>query len=282
MAAGLCAGLLAASPARALTYRVTAADRDRDVARYGGGHAFWLPDNGSHTNIPNGNSTRFVFTDDSGRLNVSDDMTTARLTGTIQSLGNASSIWDVDILFNLGMDYNTYAHGHVDPNGDTHDGQAKRELYSNQYVDHGGTIDPASWRYFYMDEDNATLTGAVGSGYEGTTLDLYQRPNGNDYGKYVFQMGEGANGKNLNLGFSGWLGYTTEQMGDEESHQSYGGWGDWGGSWGGWGHNCRRSHGYEGVGDINVDLQPIPEPISAGLTMMGLGALTVTTRRRRK
>jgi PEP-CTERM motif-containing protein len=273
VAAGLCAGLLTASPAQALVYRVTAAQSDPGVARYGGGHSFWMPDNNSHSNIPNGNSSKFVFMNDSGRLNVSDDMTSARMTGTIQSLGQSSSMWDVDIMFILGMGYDTYADGHADPNGDTRDGKAKRELKHNQYADHGGTVDPESWRYFYMDEGNATLTGALGGGYEGTTLDLYQRPNGRGYGKYVFQMGEGANGKNLNMGLSGWLGYTTAELGEED---------DGGQSWGGWGNNGPGHDGYTGIGDINVDLEPIPEPISAGLAMMGLGALTVATRRRRK
>ncbi len=284
VATGLCAGLLAASPAQALTYRVTEADRDSSVANYSGGHAFWLPDNGSHTNIPNGNSSNFVFKNDSGRLNVSDDMTSARLTGTLQSVGKASSMWDVDIMFILGMDSATYSNDHIDPNGNTHDGKVKRELKSSQYVDNGGTIDPETWRYFYMDESNATLTGSAGSGYEGTTLDLYQRPNGRDYGKYVFQMGEGANGKNLNLGLSGWLGYTTAQTGEQDSQRSYSRtsrYSRWG-SRSNYSNYCRNGHGYEGVGDINIDLEPIPEPISAGLTMMGLGALTVVTRRRRK
>ncbi len=278
VATGLCAGLLAASPAQALTYRVTGADRDSSVARYSGGHAFWLPDNRSHTNIPNGRSSKFVFLNDTGRLNVSDDMTSARLTGTIQAVGRASSMWDVDIMFILGMDSATYADGHTDPNGDTHDGKVKRELKHNQYADHGGTIDPEAWRYFYMDESNATLTGSAGGGYEGTTLDLYQRPNGWDYGKYVFQMGEGANGKNLNLGMSGWLGYTTADTGDQDESQSHSRWSRWGSG----GNYSQNGHGYEGIGDINIDLEPIPEPVSAGLTMMGLGALTVATRRRRK
>lgn len=276
IAGGLCAGLCIASSAQAITYRVSEADRDPSVADYSGGHSFWLPDNGSHTNIPNGWSSNFVFMNDSGRLNVSDDQTTARLTGTIQAVGKASSMWEVDIRFILGMDSNTYANNHMDPNGDTHDGEVKRELHADQYADQGGTVDPTSWRYFYMDESNATLTGAEGSAYEGTTLDLYQRPNGDDYGKYVFQLGEGANGKNLNLGMSGWLGYNSAEVAEL----------DYGRSYRKWKHRGRNYYcgpqGYSGVGDINIDLEPIPEPVSAGLTLMGLSALALGTRRRRR
>jgi len=281
VAAGICAGLLTASTAQALTYRVSAADRDASVAPYSGGHAFWLPDNGSGTNIPNGNSSKFVFKNDSGLLTVSDDKTSARLTGTIQAVGKASSMWDVDIMFILGMDSATYKNDHVDPKGDTHDGKVKRELYSHAYADNGGTVDPDTWRYFYMDESNATLKGAAGSGYEGTTLDLYQRPNGADYGKYVFQLGEGASGKNLKMGMSGWLGYTTAETGEQESYRSYRRWGSRSSRYSRYSrYNCGPK-GYSGYGDINIDLEPIPEPVSAGLTMMGLGALTLTTRRRR-
>lgn len=263
--AGLLLGLLVAAPAQALTYRVTEADRDSSVAPFSGGHAFWLPDNSSGTNIPNGDSPKFLFINDSGRFNVSDDMTTAHLTGTLQAQGDSSSIWDVDIMFFLGMDYDTFANDHIDPNGDTHDGSAKEELYSDAYVDNGGTIDPTTWRYFYMDESQSTLTGAAGSGYEGVVLDLFQRPDGDNFGKYIFQMGEGANGKNLNFGASVWLGYTTADTSNYASTYD----------------NGYINDIFSGIGDINIDLEPIPEPISAGLTLMGLGALTVTTRRRR-
>ncbi len=265
IAAGLVSSLLATASAQALTYKVSAAERDRTASRSSGGHAFWLPDSRYGNNIPNGRSSDFLFMNNSGRLHVSDDMTSARMTGTIQSVGNASSIWEVDINFILGMNYDTYKDDHVDPNGDTHDGKAKRELRSSQYADNGGTIDPSSWKYFYMDEDNATLTGADGSGYDGVILDMFQRPNGRDYGKYVFQLGEGANGKNLNMGMSGWLGYNGDQKLDKKSY--YG--------------RCVKKRGYEGYGDINVDLDPIPEPVSAGLATMGLGALVLRTRRRR-
>lgn len=280
IAAGLCAGVLATSTADAITYRVSTAERDRNVSGSSGGHAFWLPDNGSGTNIPNGRSSRFLFTNNSGRLTVSDDQTSARLTGTIQSVGKASSLWDVDIMFILGMDYDAYTHNHTDPNGDTHDGVEKRELYRNQYANRGGTVDPESWQYFYMDESNATLTGAAGGSYAGTTLDLFQRPNGDDYGKYVFQLGEGANGKNLNMGMSGWLGYTTAETGEQGSYRSYSRWGR-SSRHGRYSRYDCGPQGYAGFGDINIDLEPIPEPLTAGLTLIGLGTLTLATRRRR-
>lgn len=265
IAAGLVSSLLATASAEALTYKVSAAERDRTASRSDGGHAFWMPDSRYGSHIPNGRSSDFLFMNDSGRLHVSDDMTSARMTGTIQSVGDASSIWEVDINFILGMNYDTYKDDHVDPNGDTHDGRAKKELRSSQYVSNGGTVDTSAWKYFYMDEDNATLTGADGSSYDDVVLDMYQRPNGRDYGKYVFQLGEGANGKNLNMGMSGWLGYNGYQELDRKSYYS----------------RCVKKRRFCGYGDINVDLEPVPEPISAGLATMGLGALVLRTRRRR-
>ena len=256
----LAAGLFIAAPASAITtYHATEAQRDPGVAPFSGGHALWLPDN-SPSHIPNGNSSRFLFVDHSGQMVVSDDKTTAHLTGIIRAEGDPASVWAVDVMFILGMNYSTFANGHTDPLGGIHDGQAKKELFSNQYVDNGGTIDPTTWYYYYMDEQNATLIGTADGNYEGVTLNLFQRPNGNDFGKYVFQLGEGANGKNLNLGFSGWLGYHPADLGLQDAYD--------------------QQEYFSGIGDINIDLEAIPEPVTATLTFMGLGALGLATRRR--
>lgn len=261
LAGGLLLGLCPSHPASAAVYRVTTAEKDPDVAIHSGGQALWLPDNDAGTQIPNGNRSGFEFIGDTGRMEVSDDLTTAHLTGTIRAMGDAASAWDVQVTFILGMDYDTFAHGHTDPFGGTHNGRIFRALQPGSYADQGGPVDPATWRYFYLDESRATLTGAAGGGYQGVILDLFQRPNDADFGKFIFQLGVGANGANLNPGFSGWLGYASRPGQD-------------------------ALPAFFGIGDINVDLEPItqeptiPEPATATLFLAGLTLLSLNARRR--
>ena len=230
--------------------------------QYGGngGHAFWLPDNpgeddhnhhgdrgGSSHSIPNGGSPTFLFVDDSGVLEFSMDLTSATMTGQIASVGNPNSVWDVEIHFILGMNNAEFTNpaGHTNPLGGTSFGLQKRELSGAAYTENGGPVDPSTWRYYYIDESNSTLTG-VGGLIDGAVLNLTQRPSGADYGKYAFQVGEGANGKNVHLGASTWFSYSGR---------------------------------YKGIGDINIDLKPIPAPGAATLAMLAAGI--AGTRRRR-
>ncbi|MCB9846786.1 MAG: hypothetical protein H6814_00080 [Phycisphaeraceae bacterium] len=213
----------------------------------GGGHAFWFPDNGG-AQVPNGGNATFQFVDDSGVLTFNTALTSATMTGRIASAGNPGSVWDVEIHFILGMSNAEFTNpmGHLNPNGGTSFGQQKRELHSNAYIENGGPVDPATWRYFYIDESNSNLTG-VGGAIEGVVLDITQRPGGNDYGRYVFQVGEGANGKNIHFGASTWFSY---------------------------------SGAFHGVGDINIDLKEIPAPGAATLAMLAAG-IGGSRRRRR-
>jgi hypothetical protein len=106
---------------------------------------------------------------------------------------------------------------------------------------------------------SSTLTGT--GLLAGATLDLYQHPT--DLSS-PYQLGEGANSKNINLGFSGWLGW-----------------------------NVRTTAGYTGpilsvgAGDINANLavtnnDDVPELGSLAVMCAGLFALGYIRRRRRE
>ena len=193
------------------------------------GHSFWLPEL---------DSGRFLF-DPNGTFNEYDD-DTAHLFGTIVSELDDTKKWDVDIWFDLTEDPKV---------------KPKKELPDFNYVENGGTIDTRTWRYYNMDESRATLTGV--DFYDGKELTLSQMPKD---GKYAFQVGVGANGKNTNFGMAGWLGYTGS---------------------------------YDSVkADINVDLipdpnhpsnsTPVPEPMTMGLfSLVGLLGLSVTSLKRK-
>lgn len=239
------AGLSITSIAQAgISYSINPAVADQ----YGGngGHTFWFPDNGGNE-IPNGGNTAFHFADDSGVLVFSMDMTTATMTGQLVSVGDPTSVWDVEIRFILGMNNAEYTNpaGHLNPLGGTSFGHQKRELNGAAYSENGGPVDASTWRYYYMDESNATLTG-VGGGIDGDVLTLTQRPAGAEYGKHAFQVGGGANGKNVHFGASTWFSYTGR---------------------------------FHGVGDINIDLKEIPAPGAASLAMLACGIAGVRRKR---
>lgn len=241
----LIAGLASASSALAgPIYSINPAQADQ----YGGnaGHTFWFPGNGG-AEIPTGGNTTFHFVDDSGVLEFSMDLTSATMTGRLASVGDPDSVWDVVIHFILGMDNADFTNpmGHLNPNGGTSFGQQKRELNGSAYTENGGPVDPSAWRYYYIDESNSTLTG-VGGDIDGEVLDITQRPGGADYGKFVFQVGEGANGKNVHFGASTWFSYSGR---------------------------------FNGQGDINIDLKEIPAP--GAMTLAAIAAGACGTRRRR-
>ncbi len=192
------------------------------------GHSFWLPEL---------KSGRFLF-DPNGTFNEYDDET-AHLFGTIVSEKDDTKKWEVDIWFERTTDPKV---------------KPKKELPRFNYVENGGSIDTSKWYYYNMDEDRATLTGV--DFYDGKELNLYQMPRD---GKYAFQVGVGASGKNTNFGMAGWLGYTGSYTSDKA--------------------------------DINVDLipgpndpsnsTPVPEPMTMGLLSLGLLGLSVTSLKRK-
>lgn len=209
------------------TYEVKPAHKSHTP--HSGGHVFWLPGDG----IPNGGNSTFLAKDAPLELLVEDHGPggyVAYLTGAIQSVGDSDSMWDVKFEFHEN-DSRT----------------PKRELNSDNYSDNGGPIDPSTWIMFDIYE--ATFSGLGDNA--GVVVDVAQKGLDRNYG---FQLGDGANGKNLNFGMSGWIMYDYEQ----DTHR----------------------------GDLNVDLCvkndtpeiPTPAALPAGLAMLGLA---VARRRRR-
>lgn len=78
--------------------------------------------------------------------------------------------------------------------GQTPEAGPKLELMDHAYVDQGGTINPDTWLYFASFDGLLVGTGA----HAGIELVLTQRGP-------AFQLGFGANGKNLEYGGSGWF-----------------------------------------------------------------------------
>lgn len=238
-AAALVAAAVVTAPAAAsTTYQAKEAQKDSAVSNHTGGHAFWSPQ---------GSST---FVNNSGKFETFDDGT-ARLTGTIQfNAQGQHPQFAADVKFVNAMTYDQYMNpnGHLDPNGVVRHGMPKLELKSSAYASNGGSVDPETFTFYYLDETASTLTG-LGS-ISGFDLTLTQRPAGNDYGKMIFMFGEGANGKNTNLGLSGWLSYN--HNGQSVEH-----------------------------GDINIDLCPtaVPTPSAAGMGLVTLAGLLIRRRR---
>ncbi|MFN7964020.1 MAG: SdrD B-like domain-containing protein [Thermoanaerobaculia bacterium] len=162
----------------------------------GGGHAFWLP----------GIDTDLVFTPDPGSFTVRTDGT-ASITGTAWSTAHPSRGFDV-VVDLAGLTS-------IAPPG-----SPKKELAAGAYIENGGPIDPSTWFYY------TSMTGSMfGVGdYAGAVIRLARTGP-------AFQVGVGANGKNLNLGGSAWFAWTVE-------HQP----------------NVGTALPTTGQGDINVDL----------------------------
>lgn len=158
---------------------VEAADADPLWSIFPGGHALWLDKNG----------TDYVFGDHPGSFVELGDGT-ARLTGTVFSASDPSRGFEIDVSFS-GFTTTTPP------------GSPKLELHSAAYVANGGPIDPATW--WYYTGFSGTLTG-VGS-LAGALVDLTRTGP-------AFQVGVGANNKNLAFGASGWFTWTVVSQPD--------------------------------------------------------------------
>ncbi len=138
-----------------------------------GGQAFWFP----------GIVTDLVFTPDPGTFIANGDGT-ARLTGTLRSVSDPTKIFTVDVELS-GFTTTTPS------------GSPKKELQSSAYVENGGPINTATWAYYTT--YTGTLTGA--GSYAGAVITITRTGP-------AFQIGVGADGKNIGFGGSGWFLWT--------------------------------------------------------------------------
>ncbi|MFT5732476.1 MAG: hypothetical protein ACJAZN_001657 [Planctomycetota bacterium] len=145
-----------------------------DVARYGGGHAIWIP----------GLATDFVFQPGA--------MFVERADGSARLEGIAYSASDPSLMFLAGVNFAD----RIDPQapGYPPTSSPKLELQSSAYVAGGGTVDPNGWHYY-----GNTLGELKGLGrLRGASIRVDRRGP-------AFQIGNGASGKNERYGACGWL-----------------------------------------------------------------------------
>jgi hypothetical protein len=166
----------------------------------GGGHAFYIP----------GLGIKYVFINDSGLFHEHVTLGTAELTGIIENEGEPGNQWDVHVDFSVRINPGDIGYPPA--------GSPKKELDPSAYIENGGPIDTSTWYYYEVTQ--CLLTG-LGNNAGAVVNFVRMGP--------AFQVGFGANGKNLNFGASGWLqGTYTDPSGTD--HDIY--------------------------GDINIDLNP--------------------------
>lgn len=146
------------------------------------GHAFWLP----------GIGTDFVFDPEPGSFIQNADGT-ASITGEIRRRS------DPAIAFSVVVDLSGFTA--VAPSG-----SPKKELPDSKYVENGGPIDTSTWVYY--ENVMGLLVGIdalVGAEVEFSRIGP------------AFQLGAGANGKNLEFGASTWFEWTVISEADDPS-----------------------------------------------------------------
>ncbi len=153
-------------PARAL----------RDDLVYGGtaGHALYMP----------GIGLDFVL--EPGAVLIERTNGTALLQGVFARSSNPGQRFAAHVEFDQRVD--------AGESGYPPAGSPKKELFASAYVEGGGPID-TNWWHYYLTTDGL-LTGLTD--FDGATIHLTR------VGP-AFQVGLGANGKNLHYGASGWL-----------------------------------------------------------------------------
>ncbi|HEY0514519.1 MAG TPA: SdrD B-like domain-containing protein [Thermoanaerobaculia bacterium] len=161
-----------------------------------GGQAFWFP----------GIVTDLVFTPNPGGFVINGDGT-AHLTGSVRSVSDPTKGFTVDVQFS---GFTTTA-----PSG-----SPKKELQSSAYSENGGPVNTATFAYFTAYTGTLTGTGS----YAGAVITISRTGP-------AFQIGVGANGKNINFGGSGWFLWTVTSQPTS-------------------GNNLQTT----GQGDINIDL----------------------------
>jgi hypothetical protein len=140
-------------------------------------HAVWLP----------GISTNLIFFPEPGTFQEFTNGT-AHLTGTARSLTNMASGFVVDVTLS-GFQFTPPP------------GSPKKDLRSAAYIENGGPVNPATWHYYT--NFSGTLTGF--GIYDGAVLSLTR------VGP-AFQVGVGANNKNVHYGASAWFMWIVVQQ----------------------------------------------------------------------
>ena len=204
-------------------YYALPAEKDATYGQYSGGHSLWLP----------GIGTDFVFTSVNPGIFTEKMDGTATLTGTVVRKSDSGKKFDVSVDFSLRTN--------TPPPG-----SPKLELKPAAYASNGGPIDPGTWHYYEV--WGGTLLGLMD--FAGAEIDIERTGPS-------FQVGVGANGKNLNFGGSGWLDWIVL------SQPTTGG-----------------SLQYTGQGDWNLDFQPVPEP--GTMLLLGSGLIGLIGYRMKK
>ncbi|MBM4256886.1 MAG: PEP-CTERM sorting domain-containing protein [Deltaproteobacteria bacterium] len=229
-----------ASPTQASTFSVTESYTDPVYGKYSGGTALWLPGIGSD----------YVFTTP-GTFTTNGPGAT--LTGSVWSQSDPQEGFALNIQFS----------GLVQPGdpGYAPPDSPKRELTRRAYSEKGGPVKVNEWVYYTV--FTGTLTGL--GNYAGFEIDLVR------VGP-AFQMGYGANGKNLNFGGSGWFQVTASRAPQGQSP-------------------LQLTPG--GHGDFNLDFENriivvdppiniVPEPGSLVLFATGVVGLVALRRHKRR
>lgn len=159
------------------------ADSDPVWSASGSSHALTLP----------GIASDLVF-EAGSTLTLGDDGS-VRLEGVVARKADATRRFAVDVAFCTRLDPGDVGHAP--------EGSPKLELYDSAYVENGGPVDPSTWVYFT--ETKGVLTGL--DAWAGAVVKLSRMGP-------AFQLGEGANGKNVLFGGSGWLVVECESQPD--------------------------------------------------------------------
>lgn len=218
---------LSASAVSAATYTASTAYND-SYGIHGDGHSLTM------------NGINLDFEAD-GMFSVSGS--TATLTGTASTNGGSDGFF-VDLSFNQ---FST-----PDP---------KLELHDSAYAVNGGPVDPSTWSFWDLIEGGVSTLIGFGS-YAGWDFDVISKPISE---LYSFQSGDGANGKNVGPGLSGWL-FLDGRTAFADSVNP-----------------CAvPASGMGNICDFNVDLAPVPLPAPALLLIGGIAALGGLRRVQRK